>query len=143
MNLATLPVWASKLLAVGRVGRLGFADDDGHPRVLPITYAVLGDAAWSAIDQKPKRSAELARVRWLRLRPEAALVVDLYDDDWSQLAWVQLLGRVEVLDLADGAVGLEALRAKYPQYSEEPPPGPVLRLDVERALHWRAADNSV
>jgi PPOX class probable F420-dependent enzyme len=133
-----LPAWAEALIEAERVGRLAFRDGDGRPRVLPVTFALAGGTIWSAIDRKPKRAAEPARVRWLRRRPEAALCVDHYDDDWSRLAWVQLLGRVEWLDLAAAGPGIEALTARYPQYGVEPPPGPVLRLEVERALHWRA-----
>jgi PPOX class probable F420-dependent enzyme len=140
MTLATLPPWASALLEDGRVGRLGFADADGHPRVLPITYAVVDGAVWSVIDQKPKRPGEPARVGWLRDRPEAALVVDHYSDNWEELAWVQILGRVDVLSNEDGAGALAALVDKYSQYRSAPPPGPVLRLEVERALCWRARD---
>jgi PPOX class probable F420-dependent enzyme len=139
MNLATLPSWAASLLGNGRVGRLAFADADGHPRVLPITYAVVAGAIWSAIDQKPKAPGEPARVRWLRERPAASLVVDRYSDDWAELAWVQLLGTIEVIDLPGGADALAALTDKYEQYRSEPPPGPLLRLDVERALWWRAS----
>jgi PPOX class probable F420-dependent enzyme len=78
------------LLARSRVGRLGLVDDDGAPRVLPVTYAIDGETLVTAVDQKPKRRRgdELARVRWLRARPTAALTVDHYDDDWSALAWV-------------------------------------------------------
>lgn len=123
-----------------RVARLAFLDEGDQPRALPVTFAIADDAVWSAIDDKPKRTPEPARVRWLRRRPEAALVVDLYDDDWSRLAWVQLLGRIEVLELTRGSAGIAALTAKYAPYVERPPPGPVLRLEVERALSWRAAD---
>lgn len=123
-----------------RVGRLAFADEAGHPRVLPVTFALAAGAVWSAIDRKPKRRPEPARVRWLRRRPEAALCVDVYCDDWSRLAWLQVLGRVEVLERDAAGPGLAALAAKYAQYADEPPPGPVLRLVPERALHWRAAD---
>jgi PPOX class probable F420-dependent enzyme len=133
-----LPAWAHALIEAERVARLAFSDGDDRPRVLPVTFALADGAIWSAIDRKPKRTPEPARVRWLRRRPEAALCVDRYADDWSQLAWVQLLGRVEVLDLAAGRTGIEALAAKYPQYRDYPPPGPVLRLGIERALHWRA-----
>jgi len=140
VKLQKLPDWASGLLGNERVGRLAFADDRGHPRVLPVTFAVAEDAVWSAIDQKPKRRPEPARVRWLRRRPEAALCLDLYSDDWSQLAWLQLLCRVEVLERDAAGPGLAALAAKYGQYADQPPPGPVLRLAPVRALHWRAAD---
>jgi len=139
MTLAGLPPWAHDLLESARVGHLGLIDGDDRPRVLPVTFAVADDAVWSAIDNKPKRSAEPARVRWLGRRPEAALCVDHYDDDWTELAWVQLLGRMDVLDLGDGRAGLEALTAKYAQYESDPPPGPLLRLSVDRAIHWRVA----
>lgn len=123
-----------------RVGRLALLDADDRPRVLPITFAVADEAVWSAIDNKPKRSAEPSRLRWLRRRPEVALCVDRYDDDWAELAWVQLLGRIDVLDLDQAAAGVDALESKYDQYRSDPPPGPVLRLTVERAVQWRAAD---
>jgi PPOX class probable F420-dependent enzyme len=138
LTLEQLPGWAAALLEAGRVARLAFLDDDDRPRVLPVTYAVAGGAVWSAIDEKPKRASEPARVRYLRRRPEAALCVDRYDDDWSRLAWVQLLGRVEVLSPAEGEEGLAALTARYDPYREAAPPGPLLRLGVERALCWRA-----
>ena len=126
--LAGLPGYARDLLANGRVGHLGLLDGDGRPRVLPVTYALADDALWSAIDWKRKESEEPARVRWLRERPEAALTVDAYDDDWSRLAWVQVLGTVSVLDTSDAEAGLAALVAKYEQYADRPPAGPVLRL---------------
>ena len=139
MSLDTLPGWARRLLDEERVAHLAYVDDDDRPRVLPVTFAVTGDAAWSAIDEKPKRPGEPARLRYLRRRPEAALLVDVYDDDWSRLAWVQLLGGVALLPVETSPEGMAALAAKYEPYAERTPPGPLLRLDVERALHWRAA----
>jgi PPOX class probable F420-dependent enzyme len=138
MSLDTLPGWALRLLEDERVARLAYVDENDRPRVLPVTFAVAGDAVWSAIDEKPKRAGEPARVRCLRRRPEAALLVDVYHDDWSRLAWVQLLGRVTLLDVESSPEATAALAAKYEQYAERTPPGPLLRLDVERALQWRA-----
>jgi PPOX class probable F420-dependent enzyme len=140
MTLEALPAWAAAELLEARVARLAFADERDRPRVLPVTFAIAAGAAWTAIDRKPKRTAEPARVRRLRERPAAALCVDHYSDDWSELTWVQLLGAVEVLAVADAEPGLRALRRKYAQYRDRPPPGPVLRLEIERALSWRAAD---
>ncbi len=51
---------------------------------------------------------------------------------------MQLLGRVDVLSVAEGEEGLAALTARYAPYREAAPPGPLLRLEVERALCWRA-----
>jgi PPOX class probable F420-dependent enzyme len=139
MRLETLPGWAGELLATERVARLAYVDDGDHPRVLPVTFAIADGLVWSAIDDKPKRSAEPARIRYLERRPEAALLVDVYDDDWSRLSWVQLLGRIEVVPVDSSPEAMEALAAKYGPYAARTPPGPLLRLSVERALHWRSA----
>ena len=132
--------WANELLETARVGRLGLVDEEGAPRVLPVTFALADGRIWSAIDDKPKRTAEPARLRFLRRDPRAALTVDRYSDDWEELAWVQVLGTVRIVNVADCASGLVALREKYDQYREQSPPGPLLALEPERYLWWRAAD---
>lgn len=139
-HLDDLPPWARALLERERAGHLGLLDDDGHPRVLPVTFALAGGVLASAVDEKPKRApgAELARVRWLRRRPPAALTVDYYDDDWSRLAWVQALGSIEVADVSDHPRALAALQAKYAPYRDRAPPGPLLLLRAQRVLWWRA-----
>jgi PPOX class probable F420-dependent enzyme len=135
----SLPGWARELITAARVGRLGLVDDAGRPRVLPITFALVGDSVWSAVDDKPKRVAgrDLARVRWLRARPQATLLIDRYSDDWAKLAWVQLAGRVAIFD--DTPPPSELID-RYAPYRRRPPAGPLLRLDVERAVWWRAGE---
>jgi PPOX class probable F420-dependent enzyme len=139
MGLDSVPGWAAELVTRARVARLGYLDGEARPRVLPVTFAVADGFVWTAIDEKPKRRPEPARVEYLRERPEASLLVDEYDDDWTRLAWVQLLGRVDVVPIDAAPEAADALAAKYPQYESSTPPGPLLRLTVERALHWRAA----
>jgi PPOX class probable F420-dependent enzyme len=132
--------WANELLETARVARLGFVDDEGAPRVLPVTFAVAEGRIWSAIDQKPKRTDEPARVRFLRREPRAALTVDRYSDDWSRLAWVQVMGEVRIVGASEGGEGMAALAAKYEPYRDRTPPGPLLALEPHRYLWWRAAD---
>jgi PPOX class probable F420-dependent enzyme len=138
VRLETLPEWARDLVADARVAHLGYVDEDDHPRVLPVTFAAAAGAVWSAIDEKPKRRAEPARLRHLRRRPDATLLVDVYDDDWTRLAWVQLLGRVEVVPVDAAPEAVEALARKYAPYAERTPPGPRLKLTVERTRQWRS-----
>jgi PPOX class probable F420-dependent enzyme len=128
------------MLLHARVGRLGLLDDDLAPRVLPVTFALQEGALWSAVDEKPKRlrGRAIARVRYLEQRPRAALTVDHYEDDWSALAWVQALGNVDIIDAELAPAALGALYAKYDQYRERPPAGPLLRLRPERFVFWRA-----
>ena len=139
-TLEQLPEWASRLLAHERVGHLALIDAGGRPRVLPVTYAIHESAAWTVVDNKPKRPGrEPARVRWLRQRPNGAITVDRYTDEWSELRWIQLIGEIAVLDGPPAGPGMNALLLRYPQYRADPPPGPLLRLDVARAVWWRAA----
>lgn len=140
-SVAELPKWARALLERSRVARLGILDDEGSPRVLPVTFAVAGGALVSAIDlQKPKRVPveRLARLRWLSARPRAALTVDHYEEDWSRLAWVQAIGAVSILDAAAAPDALAALAARYAPYRDRPPAGPVIALEPDRVLWWRA-----
>jgi PPOX class probable F420-dependent enzyme len=131
-------MWARSMLESERVARLGLLDDEGLPRVLPVTFAVAADFIYSAIDRKPKRTTAPARLRYLHARPDVALTVDHYDDDWSKLAWVQVLAHVQLLEPSEDRAGMDALAAKYDAYHDDPPPGPLLKLAPRRTLHWRA-----
>ena len=140
--LASLPDWARRMLAEARVGHLGLLDDHDRPRVLPVTFALHEGSLWSAIDAKPKRR-EPARLRYLARRPRATLTVDRYAEDWSDLAWVQVMCSVDIVDAERAGDALAALAAKYEQYRDAPPPGPVLRLAPDRALYWQAAPDRI
>ncbi len=120
-----------------RVARLATVDSEGHPHLVPIVFAVVGDRIYSAVDQKPKRTTALRRLANVRANPAVSLLVDHYDDDWSRLWWVRADGRGRVLDGDDPealrAVGL--LRRRYPQQRAA---GGVLAVDVERWRGWSA-----
>ena len=140
VNPQRLPGWASEMLEQARVARLGLVDDADRPRVLPVTFAVAEGAVWSAVDHKPKRSRDLARLRYLRRRPEAALCVDRYEDDWERLWWVRLRGRARVLDGGDEAErALDLLTRKYEPYRRNRPTPPVLAVDVVEWRGWAAS----
>jgi PPOX class probable F420-dependent enzyme len=138
VTLEGLPGWAAEMLRTERVGRLALLDERDHPRVLPVTFAVWEGTVWSAIDWKPKRAEEPARVRRLRRRPIAALLVDRYDEDWTRLAWVEVRGPVRVLAASEAPDALAALGNKYGQYAQRPPAGPLIRIEPERGTCWRS-----
>lgn len=121
-----------------RVGRLATTSADGRPHVVPCCFVLSGSTLYSAVDAKPKSTSRLQRIRNLETNPAAALIVDRYDDeDWTQLWWIRIdaTGRI----LANGTeydAALELLSAKYPQYQHEPPPGPVIALDIRAWQTW-------
>lgn len=123
-----------------RVARLATADAEGKPHVIPICFAYRDGCFYSVVDEKPKRSMRLKRLRNIEANPRVALVLDEYSEDWSQLAWVLVEGVAEVL--TGGAAyskALIALRQKYPQYRSMALEGrPLIRIRPERVLSWRA-----
>jgi PPOX class probable F420-dependent enzyme len=123
-------------LVVARVGRLATVAADGRPRLVPFCFAVDGDTLHSAVDEKPKTTARLRRLDDIAAHPDVTVLVDHYDDDWSQLWWVRARGRAEVVDDPEPAQGL--LAAKYVQYRRRPPAGPFVRVELAEWRWWSA-----
>ncbi len=137
-------------LREARVGRLATVDSWHRPSVIPFCFAVLGDdepVVVSALDEKPKRVADehLGRVRNIEQNPEVCFVVDRYDEDWAQLAFVQVRGRATLLPA--GSEGhpeaVAALRAKYLQYEAMAiERRPLIVIDRLRGTSWRGDSTS-
>ncbi len=78
----------------------------------------------------------------MRSHPDVSLLVDHYDDeDWRQLWWVRITGTARVLETSDDLTSsVDALVAKYPQYREVRPAGPVIEVTPTRWQCWSATD---
>ena len=122
--------------ASARVARLATVGADGNPHVVPICFALDGDTLYTAVDAKPKSTRALRRLANIRANPREEVVIDHYEDDWTRLWWVRLAGRARVVE--SDPRGLELLRAKYPQYRDDPPPGPFVVVTVESRQEWHA-----
>ena len=129
---------ARRRFASARVARLATADGDGVPHLVPIVFALLDDTIYSAVDAKPKRTTALRRLANVRANPRVAVLADHYDDDWTALWWARADGTARILDVADTSGVLDALAARYAQYRRDPPPGPVLAIEVSRWTGWSA-----
>ena len=117
-----------------RVARLATVGADGRPHVVPICFALDGDTLYTAVDEKPKRTRALRRLRNIEENPWSEVVIDHYEEDWTKLWWVRLRGRARVADLDPRA--LELLAEKYPQYREAPPRGPLIQIRIEERFEW-------
>ena len=80
------------------VGRLATVGADGAPHVVPVCFVLVADTAYSAVDDKPKRSRRLRRLANIEATGRACLLVDEYDDDWSRLRWVRLDGHGRLVE---------------------------------------------
>jgi PPOX class probable F420-dependent enzyme len=133
-----------RFLEAGRVARLATADGEGRPHVLPICYALIGETVYFTIDEKPKRknAGALKRLSNLRANPKTALVVDHYDEDWSQLGWVMLQGEAEILEGgAEHGRAQARLRERYPQLRAMRIESlPVVAIRLRHVASWGRLD---
>lgn len=131
---------ARRRLDGARVARLASVTGAGRPHVVPVTFALDGDRIYSAVDAKPKTTTSLRRLRNIQANPQVAVLADHYEEDWARLWWVRADGRAEIIDQPRlMARPLQLLAARYPQYQETLPPGPVIAIQVERWTAWAAS----
>jgi PPOX class probable F420-dependent enzyme len=119
-----------------RVARLATVDPQGRPHVVPICFALEGEMLYTVVDEKPKRTHRLQRLRNIEANPRVEVVIDEYDEDWSRLWWVRLRGSARVVD---DPHAVELLSEKYPQYRECPPSGPVIAVSIHERIAWTAS----
>lgn len=126
-----------QLVEAARVGRLATVDERGRPHLVPVCFALDGEVAYSAVDHKPKRGGRLRRLDNIAATGRTCLLVDEYQEDWSTLWWVRLDGHGRLVDdPAEADRAITTLMAKYRQYRDRPPRGPVLAVDVTRWSGW-------
>jgi PPOX class probable F420-dependent enzyme len=118
------------------VARLATVDSEGRPHVVPICFAIDGDTLYSAVDEKPKRTRQLRRLRNIEANPHVEVLIDHYEADGSRLWGVRLRGTARVVD---DPRALELLAAKYRQYRERPPLGPVIAVTIEERTEWTSS----
>jgi PPOX class probable F420-dependent enzyme len=136
------PAEARNRFAAARSAHLATADAAGRPHVVTICFAVEHDTVFSAVDAKPKSTTRLRRLDNIAANPAVAVLVDHYDDvHWERLWWARADGSARVLDPSgrEDEFARELLGARYPQYRETPPDGPVIAVDVERWSGWAAS----
>jgi PPOX class probable F420-dependent enzyme len=140
MNHPIFSKAAYDFVAAMRVARLATAGADARPYVVPIVFALDGERLYTPVDQKPKLVApnQLRRVRNILANPQVSVVVDRYDEDWTQLAWVLMTGTAEVRDEGDlHTRGRTLLEDKYPQYQTmRLDTRPLIIVTLDRVRSW-------
>jgi PPOX class probable F420-dependent enzyme len=132
-----------KMIENARVARLATVDSRGRPHIVPVCFAYDGKAFYSAVDRKPKRVTpeRLVRLQNIRAVARVALLIDEYDDDWTQLWYVLIRGKAKLIANSarqERARAIRSLRAKYPQYAREmlADDAPIIRITPRRTTFW-------
>src|SRR5262245_53625913 len=84
-----------------RIARLATNGPRGRPHLVPVCFALLGDMLFIPIDEKPKSTTRLARIRDIERDARVTLLVDHYEEDWERLVWVRIDGLAEVKERGD------------------------------------------
>ncbi len=122
------------------VARLATIGPEGRPQMVPITFAPGDGTLYFAVDQKPKRTRHLQRLRNIAANPHVSVLVDHYEDDWSALWWVRVDGTARILEAGpEFEQAISLLTARYEQYRSNRPAGPVVTIKVERMTGWSAS----
>ena len=92
------------------------------------------------MDAKPKTTRSLRRLAKIESNPRVDMLVDHYEDDWSQLWWVRADGEATVVavESEDAPPAPAALAAQYPQYAAQAPGRPLIRIAVDDWTSWSA-----
>jgi PPOX class probable F420-dependent enzyme len=136
------PTAMRERVAAARSARLATVDGGGQPHLVPVVFAIDADDLWIAVDHKPKSTRDLKRLRNIAAQPRVSVLVDHYDEDWARLWWVRVDGHARVLGAGDGDRPIGLLRAKYPQYGDRPPDGPVIGITVHTWRGWAASEGA-
>jgi PPOX class probable F420-dependent enzyme len=125
------------------VAVLATVGSDSVPHVVPVVFAVSsgteGAKIYTAVDAKRKTTHRLRRLANIAANPQVSLLVEHYDDDWTQLWWVRADGVAAVhYSGEEMAAGYALLRKKYVQYQRIALDGPVVTVEVQRWASWQA-----
>jgi PPOX class probable F420-dependent enzyme len=130
---------AAAMFAESPVAMLATSGPDGVPHIVPVVFAVHDDVVYTAVDAKRKSTRRLRRLANIEGNPQVSLLVDHYEDDWSQLWWVRADGEAAIhYSGEEMASGYALLRKKYVQYQRIALDGPVVTVDVKRWSSWQA-----
>ena len=130
-------------LEEARVARLSTLDSRRRPHIVPICFVFDHKCFYSAIDAKPKSVVpqQLARVRNILARPQVALLIDEYDEDWTRLWFVLIRGRAQIVPMSarrERGRAISKLREKYRQYAGKMlrDDATIIRITPERFTSW-------
>ena len=118
-----------------RVGRLATVSLNGTPQVTPVCYAVMNSSLYIRAGKGTQKAKNITH------SPKVALVIDDYDEDWSRMKGMMIVGTASVLDGGDEyRRARDALVAKYSQYRKSYPiiegEVSILKVDVDRQNFW-------
>ncbi len=125
--------WLVELIDSADVAR--FASTDGRqPHLVPVVLVSAGNHIYLPIDGKLKKPGTLKRLSNIELHPEVTLLVDHYEDDWSQLWWVRVDAIASIVPMPTAV--RNKLTEKYTGYGHTEIGIESIKLEVVNVQKW-------
>jgi PPOX class probable F420-dependent enzyme len=124
-------------LRAARHGTFGTVHAARGVDAVPVVFVVEHDHVVIPIDTvKPKAGPRLQRLRNLLVDARSVLLVDHYDEDWSELWWVRAHGNAK--EHGPTSAQLDALSRAFPAYRDPGTITSVVVLEPDEVTGWAA-----
>ena len=128
-----------------RVARLATVDKTFKPPLVPVVFVFDGNHFFIPIDQKRKsvKPQGLKRIKNLQDNSDVALLIDMYSEDWTKLAFVMIQGKASIITSKtqwniDVKEAYNKLTTKYLQYQKIGLSEMCIIIKPEKIVSWGA-----
>jgi coenzyme F420-0:L-glutamate ligase/coenzyme F420-1:gamma-L-glutamate ligase len=139
-----------ELITTARVGHLATAASNLQPYLTPVVFIALQNCILIPLDDKPKTIDvnRLRRVRNIEENPKVSFLVDHYDEDWTYLWLVMIIGNAKLIQLnrktERKTKEMTKIRnmflKKYSQYTKIGIGKIYIKLMIEKTIYWKYMD---
>lgn len=139
-----------ELITTARVGHLATAASNLQPYLTPVVFIALQNSILIPLDDKPKiiDVNRLRRVRNIEQNPKVSFLVDHYDEDWTYLWFVMIIGNAKLIQLnrktERKTKEMTKIRnmflKKYSQYTKIGIGKTYIKLMIEKTIYWKYMD---
>ena len=131
-----------------RVARLATVDIEFKPHLIPVVFVFDNGRYFIPIDEKTKRSRpeKLKRAKNIQQNPNVALLVDEYNEDWTELFFIMIQGKACIIggkeleqqnDLLLLEKAQKLLSDKYLQYQKTGIGEYVIMIIPQKVITWK------
>jgi PPOX class probable F420-dependent enzyme len=136
-----------ELITTARVGHLATAALNLQPYLTPVVFIAQQNSILIPLDNKPKTIDvnRLRRVKNIEENPKVSFLVDHYDEDWTHLWFVMIIGNAKLIQLnrktERKTKEMTKIRnmflKKYSQYAKIGIGKTYIKLMIEKTIYWK------
>ena len=136
-----------KLITSARIGHLTTASSNLQPYVTPVVFIQQQNNIFVPLDNKPKTISvkELKRVKNIEENPKVSYVVDHYEEDWTNLWFVMIIGCATLVEMNGRTeksrkeirkIHTKFLK-KYSQYTKLSIGRIYIKIKIDKTIYWK------